>query len=117
VPLATLFVPALVALVHDRKTARHWMAIMAATGLVIIGASVFAWQLRDTLSTVSALVYPGRRFSTGGGARWTSMAHGFLTLSASQLHYPKNFDNVVAASSFLNALPLLACVHVLRWRR
>jgi hypothetical protein len=117
IPLATLFVPLLVALVHARKTLRHWMPMAAATGFVIIGASAFAWQLRDTLSSISALVYPGQRFSVGGGASWTSIVHGFLTLNASQSHYPENFDNVVAASSFLNALPLLACVHLARWRQ
>src|SRR5882724_1834776 len=117
IPLLTLFAPLLVALVHDRKTVRRWTAFAAATGLVAIGAGVFAWQLRDTLLAMSALVYPGQRFSTGGGAAWTSIVHGFLTLGIAQLHYPKNFDNVVAASSFLNALPLLACVHLARWRR
>jgi hypothetical protein len=117
IPLLTLFAPLLFALVHDRKTLRHWTAFAAATGLVAVGASVFAWQLRDTLSAMSALIYPGQRFSTGGGVPWTTIVHGFLTLGIAQLHYPKNFDNVVAASSFLNALPLLACVHLARWRR
>lgn len=117
IPLLTLFAPLLVALVYDRKTGRHWTGLAVATGLVIIGAGVFVWQLRDTLSTISGLVYPGRRFSTGGGVPWTSVVHGFLTLGASEAHFPKKFVNVVAASSFLNALPLLACVYLTRWRR
>jgi hypothetical protein len=117
IPLITLFAPLVVALVYDRKAGRHWMAFAAATGVVMIGMGVFAWQVRDTLSTIGALVYPGERFSTGGGAPWSSIVQGFLTLGIAQLHYPKNFDNVVVASSFLNALPLLACVHLARWHR
>jgi hypothetical protein len=117
IPLLTLFAPLLLALVFDRPTVRHWTPIVAATGLVILGAAVFVWQLRDTLLTISRLVYPGQRFSTGGGVPWASMVYGFLTLGASELHYPKNFDNVVAASSFVNVLPLLACVYVARCRQ
>ena len=117
IPLVTLFAPLLVALVHDRKAVRHWMAIAAATGVVIIGVALFAGQLRETLTTISALAYPGKRFSTGGDASWTSIVHGFVTLGVSEFHFPENFNNVVAASSFLNALPLLACFHLVRWRR
>jgi hypothetical protein len=117
IPLITLFAPLLVTVVFDRKAERHWILFAAATGLVIIGIGVFAWQLRDTLSTISALAYPGQRFSTGGGAPWSSIVHGFLTLGIAQLHHPTNFPNVVAASSFLNALPLLVCVHLACWRR
>jgi hypothetical protein len=117
IPLLTLFAPLLVALVRDRDNVRRWTAFAVATGLVVVGGSVFVWQLRDTLLAMSALIYPGQRFSTGGGAPWTTIVDGFLTLGIAELHYPKNFDNVVAASSFLNALPLLACVHLARWRR
>jgi hypothetical protein len=116
IPLLTLFAPLLVALVSDRAVPRHWMPIVVATGVVLIGAALFAWQVRDTLLTISRLVYPGQRFSTGGGESWTSIVNGFLTLGTSELHYPKNFANVVGASSFLNALPLLLCVHLSRWR-
>jgi hypothetical protein len=118
IPLLTLFAPLLAALLYENKAAvRHWRAIAVATGFALIAAGLFAWQLRDTLATISALVYPGERFSTGGGASWTSMLDGFLTLGMTEEHYPKNFDNVVAASSFLNALPLLACVYLARWPR
>jgi hypothetical protein len=116
IPLITLSAPLLVALVQDRTTVRRWAAFAAATGFVAIAAGVFAWQLRDTLSAMSALIYPGQRFSTGGGAPWTTIVQGFLTIGIAELNYPKNFDNVVAASSFLNALPLLACVYLARWR-
>lgn len=117
IPLLTLSAPLLLALVYDHRTRRNWVAFAIATSLVMIGIGVFGWQLRDTLSTISTLVYPGERFSTGGGASWSSIVQGFVTLGIAQLHYPKTFDNVVAASSFLNALPVLACVHLARSRR
>lgn len=117
IPLLTLFAPLLVALVLDRKSERRWITFGIATGVVIIGTTVFAWQLRDTFFTILSLVYPGRRFSTGGGVPWTSAVDGFLTLGASELHYPGKFENVVAAASCINPLPLLACVYVMRWRR
>ena len=117
IPLLTLFAPLLFALVLDRQTPRHWTPIVVATGFVILGFALFAWQLRDTLLTISHLVYPGQRFSTGGGAPWTSIVFGFLTLGTAELYYPKNFDNVVAASSFVNGLPLLAWVYLARCRQ
>src|ERR1041384_3383680 len=65
IPLLTLFAPLLFALVFDRQTLRHWTPVVVATGFVILGVALFAWQLRDTLLTISHLLYPGQRFSTG----------------------------------------------------
>ena len=117
IPLLTLLVPLLIALVFDRQTERRWVGLGVATAFVAIGAGVFAWQLRETFSAELGLVYPGRRFSTGGGVRWTSIVDGFLTLGATDRHYPNKYENIVAAASFLNPLPLLACIYVARWRR
>ena len=117
IPLLTLSVPLLLALLRDHDAVRHWRPIGVAMALIVVLAAVFAWQVRDTLFTISALAYPGQRFSVGGGATWSSIVRGFLTLDISELHFPASFSNVVAASSYLNALPLLACLHLARWRR
>jgi hypothetical protein len=117
VPLITLSVPLGWALLRDRNAARHWVAISAASLVILAGAALFFWQVRETVVRISGLVYPGQTFSTGGGAPWSSVAEGFLTLGMSEFHYPIKFDNVVAAASLVNPLPLLACLYVARFRR
>lgn len=117
VPLASAAVPLLVAMFLSQAGNRHWLPLLIAAAVFAVFCTIFFWQIRETLGAIRELRYPGRILSAGGGESWTSVLRGFVTLEASEQDFPRGFSNVVAASAFLNPLPLLLLLQIFRWRR
>ena len=82
------------------------LTIAAALAVLI----VLAWyhDVAGAIHRVSALAYPGRVFSIGGGLRWQSLFAPFLEFTMTDQHYPADQMNVCEAAGFLFFVPLIA---------
>lgn len=117
VPLATTAAPLLFAMICGNAERRRWLPFSIAAAVLLALTTIFLWQTRETLLVIRDLQYPGRVLSAGGGESWSSLLRGFVALDVSEQHFPRGFANVVAASSFLNPLPLLIALQIFRWQK
>lgn len=116
VPLVTTAAPLFIAMVCGDAPRRRWLPFSLAAAVLVALTAIFFWQTRETLFAIRDLRYPGRVLSAGGEESWRSVLRGFLTLDVAEDDFPRGFANVVAASSFLNPLPLLVALQFFRWR-
>jgi hypothetical protein len=88
---------------------RVYVLTIAAVFTVLLLA---AWyhDVAAAIHRVSALAYPGKVFSIGGGLPWQRLFMPFLEFAMSEQRYPTNQMNVCEAAGFLFIAPLIAFV-------
>lgn len=88
----------------------------AALALAGLSALAFVVQNRETIRILSATVYPGQRFSSGGDLPLTQLLNSFFTpfLGAS---WAAVFSNFSESGSFLFFFPVVALVSGWEWIR
>jgi len=83
-------------------------AILTLALMMVAGLTAFwLWETSETLRLIANLVYPGRRFYTGGTVTWTTILAPFLEWHLSENHYPTGFHNVCESAGFLFLAPIL----------
>ena len=98
---------------RDRIVAQHYARFRIYV-LTIAGAFtvlvVAGWyhDVAAAIHRVSALVYPGKVFSTGGGLPWQRLFMPFLEFAMTDQRYPPDQMNVCEAAGFLFIAPLIA---------
>jgi hypothetical protein len=84
------------------------LTIAGALTLLIVAA--WYHDVAGAIHRVSALVYPGKVFSAGGGLPWQRFFMPFLEFAMTDQRYPPDQMNVCEAAGFLFLAPLIAFV-------
>ncbi len=110
--------PRLVAGAQRRDLAfRSGCAVLALS----VAAAAVAFYYRDAepaIDLMRATVYPGSRMSSGGEVTLAQVFGGFYGVLMSQESYPRVWENVCEASSFILLFPVPAAALVWRaWRK
>jgi hypothetical protein len=84
-------------------------AIVFAISLVILVGFIYHYYtlVKDTYTLMLNTVYPGRRFSTGGGLLNGKVFADFFGIFMTDLHTPTQWMNICEASGFIMFFPVL----------
>ena len=87
----------------------RFRAYSLAIAIILSALVMVAWyqQVADAIHRVSALAYPGKMFSTGGGFPWQRLFMPFLEFAMTDEHYPQDQTNVCEAAGFLFFAPFV----------
>lgn len=102
-----------------RTAAIERTLLMAACAALLAGAVfLFAVDARETISTVVATIYPGRRFSVGGSVPWWMALDGvFEAWRVGETTFPWTNSNASESSDFVVLFPLAVAASVFIDRR
>jgi len=78
-----------------------------AGALTVLVVAAWYHDVAGAIHRISALVYPGKVFSTGGGMPWQGLFMPFLEFGMTDQHYPAGQMNVCEAAGFLFVAPLI----------
>ncbi len=115
VPLVYLYLFLFIGFLLQRKNfqvikeALPLKTIVFVVSLVILGAFIYHYYnlVKDTYTMMLNTVYPGRRFSTGGGLLNGKVFAEFFGIFMSDLHTPTQWMNICEASGFIMFFPVL----------
>jgi len=99
---------------NSGRSIRAFRLSVLAIGGTLSVLIVAAWyhDVAGAIHRVSALGYPGKVFSTGGGLPWQQLFMPFLEFAMTDEHYPSDQMNVCEAAGFLFIAPLIAVAFV-----
>ena len=90
------------------RVAARFRAASAGLAALLIGLVLasYAWDARETIGLLRGTVYPGARTSLGGDVSLARIFGGFYGFFISESRFPRAWDNVCEASSFVLLFPL-----------
>lgn len=94
-------------IVAERYARFRVYVLTIAGALTVLVVAGWYHDVAEAIHRVSALVYPGKVFSTGGGLPWQRLFMPFLEFTMTDQHYPADQMNVCEAAGFLFVAPLI----------
>jgi hypothetical protein len=95
-------------IVAERYARFRVYVLTIAGALTVLVVAGWYHDVAGAIHRVSALVYPGKVFSTGGGLPWQRLFMPFLEFAMTDQRYPSHQMNVCEAAGFLFIAPLIA---------
>jgi hypothetical protein len=94
-------------IVAERYAHFRIYVLTIAGALTVLVVAAWYHDVAGAIHRISALVYPGKVFSTGGGMPWQGLFMPFLEFGMTDQHYPAGQMNVCEAAGFLFVAPLI----------
>ncbi len=95
-------------IVAERYARFRVYVLTIAGALTVLVVAGWYHDVAGAIHRVSALVYPGKVFSSGGGLPWQRLFMPFLEFAMTDQRYPSHQMNVCEAAGFLFIAPLIA---------